>query len=656
MAVRSRSEASSKSSSSAVRFQPDVDFDREPNVLHTASMGSASSASKKRVSHSLAGDFIRAKTVVDPDHAAHGPSFCQRLTKKLRKTNYVNNVMVFVVLLDAYCNAASIDARAAGNQTPQLWTVLSDVCLVLYSLELALQFYLDGTAILRRGLIMMDVIVISAGYVEVMLDLVAPGNEYANLGVLSILRLARVLRLLKLLRKVKSLRELQKLVKMMHTCIKALFWSFIFCFVVMTIWAMLIVEWIDPYVRDMVDEGLFEECGVFCETATTSVMKANLLLFKTVIAGDSWGQMAVPVILMHPETAVIFVGSSLTLVFGVLNLIVAVVVDTFADARERDILNLAEELEQDVAADRKFLQKIFERIDEEGTGQLSLEQLVAGARQDAEFQSRLRIMDIDEMDLVELFQMIDTDGSGTIEASEFIKPLSRWVHDSKTAPRFIKYNMLRTMHQQEELQKQCDENFENLHTKIDRLTLSMDRLMAAVPATAASKSFSSHWVEHTSVIEGNGLMNLDIHDMVEQPHSSKRVALKEGNASLEEALEATVLRLRGMVLEVTDQALQYASAGMGELLREGLDSHFGHVSPDTKRQGQGRRSLRALSTRTTFDSIYSSHGMANEPKLLDEPVPPVPVPKDLTEATVPPALFTQDILGLQLDPHSSDKA
>ena len=27
--------------------------------------------------------------------------------------------------------------------------------------------------------------------------------------------------------------------------------------------------------------------------------------------------------------------------------------------------------------------------------------------------------------------------------------------------------MLRTMHQQEELQKQCDENFENLHTKIE---------------------------------------------------------------------------------------------------------------------------------------------------------------------------------------------
>ena len=54
-------------------------------------------------------------------------------------------------------------------------------------------------------------------------------------------------------------------------------------------------------------------------------MDANLLLFKTVIAGDSWGQLAVPVIRAYPYTALLFVGAYLTIVFGVLNLIVAVV-------------------------------------------------------------------------------------------------------------------------------------------------------------------------------------------------------------------------------------------------------------------------------------------------------------------------------------------
>ena len=55
----------------------------------------------------------------------------------------------------------------------------------------------------------------------------------------------------------------------------------------------------------------------------SKVMRANLLLFKTVIAGDSWGQVAVPVIEYSPATAIIFCGSLMTLVFGVLNMIVA---------------------------------------------------------------------------------------------------------------------------------------------------------------------------------------------------------------------------------------------------------------------------------------------------------------------------------------------
>ena len=52
-------------------------------------------------------------------------------------------------------------------------------------------------------------------------------------------------------------------------------------------------------------------------------MRANLLLFKTVITGDSWGQIAVPVIEQYPATAIIFCGSLLTLIFGVLNMVIA---------------------------------------------------------------------------------------------------------------------------------------------------------------------------------------------------------------------------------------------------------------------------------------------------------------------------------------------
>ena len=42
----------------------------------------------------------------------------------------------------------------------------------------------------------------------------------------------------------------------------------------------------------------------------------------------------------------------------VLQLIVAVVVDTFAEKRERDVLNRAEEMENDIEEDKRFLQHL----------------------------------------------------------------------------------------------------------------------------------------------------------------------------------------------------------------------------------------------------------------------------------------------------------
>lgn len=149
------------------------------------------------------------------------------------------------------------------------------------------------------------------------------------------------------------------------------------------------------------------------------------------------------------------------------------VVDTFAEVRESDVLNLAQELDHNLEIDKKILQKIFERLDIKQKGELTLDELLEGARRDPEFQSRLRVMDIDEVDLRQLFEMIDVDGSGAIEVDEFIVPLSRWVHDSKTAPRFIKYNLMHAMHQQAELLELSRCNFSWMMQRLDELAQQM---------------------------------------------------------------------------------------------------------------------------------------------------------------------------------------
>ncbi|CAJ1415553.1 unnamed protein product [Effrenium voratum] len=508
----------------------------------------------------LHGDFIKADTMSEHPEDNDRLQKLQMLANRAATHKYVTHFMAVVILFDAYCNCVDIDSRAELSPTPAYVAIGAGMCLLLYTIEMAILLFARGCVILKDFMVGIDLGVILCGYAEMILDGVTP-DLAARIGILRILRLARIMRLLRLLRRTRALRELQKLVIMMSTCLKALLWSFVFCFVIMTIWAMLLVELVYPLILDM-DKSttVFSDCEQ-CIRATSSVMHANLLLFKTVIAGDSWGLIAVPVIETHPATAVIFVGSLLTLVFGVLNLIVAVVVDTFADARDRDILNLAEEMEADVDADRRFLEKMFNRIDSDGSGQLTLEQLVQGARKDHEFQSRLRVMDIDEIDLHQLFEMIDTDCSGFIEAPEFIRPLSRWVHDSKTAPRFIKYNMMRTMHQQDEMIKEQEDFRKFVQRQFHGVSQRIDDLASCLPPLISRRvpAYDSWERNVTEPLEELEEAHTREEDFVEQPRLSQKVTLKRLESQSEDGVKDAMERLGRIVLRATELALKDSS-------------------------------------------------------------------------------------------------
>ena len=143
-------------------------------------------------------------------------------------------------------------------------------------------------------------------------------------------------------------------------------------------------------------------------------------------------------------------------------------------------------------------------------------------------------MDIDESDLLQLFEMIDVNGEGEIAAAEFIAPLTRWVHDSKTAPRFIKYNVLRSLTQQEELYELTKSYFDILDTRIQELSDSLARVAPGpmgILAQAAQAGLSSIGLQSlrslmTEEMEcADGAAELaeaqEVDAEVEQPHASK---------------------------------------------------------------------------------------------------------------------------------------
>ncbi|CAE7809304.1 TPC1 [Symbiodinium sp. CCMP2592] len=618
-----------------------------PYCTAQRSMASEGNSEKKNRASVIAGDFIKVDTgvsEVDVKAEASATSKMQGAATCVLTNHCIGNLMACVVVVDAMCTWIDIDARAAGISTPTFAEVFADTALGLYSLEILLRFVGKGL----RGMVsdwisVLDIVVVVCGYAEMMMNAMAPAEIVAKLSVMRALRLARIVRLLQFFRRIRSLRELQKLVTMMATCLRTLAWSFLLCFVIMTIWAMLLVEIVYPIVQDMMTEGdaTILDCA-YCQISTSSVMEATLLLFKTVIAGDSWGRLAVPIIQRSPGTAVIFVGSLLSLVFGVLNIIVAVVVDTFAEARQNDILSLAEEMEQDIEKDREALQRLFARIDGDGSGELTLQELIQGARRDPVFQSRLRVMDIDENDLQQLFRMIDVDGSGTIEVAEFIGPLSRWVHDSKTAPRFIKYNMLQTMQTQEDLYSMSKDMYSMSKTYFSHLSERIDTVVAkmsmqnARPSLVvqghseeqqieqpnATKKLETLCQEHVSPTPSEATTSeVPTHESQQKAEMWQKALHKDG-AEVGALLEALIVKVETGMIEM-ESRLKRAMANLppdastlhaskettptGSAEVRGRADLFRSVYGDSKR----RTSRRAVAASSTFGQLAYAEGTAS---------------------------------------------
>eukprot|EP00930_Biecheleria_cincta_P039548 TRINITY_DN2717_c0_g2_i1.p1 TRINITY_DN2717_c0_g2~~TRINITY_DN2717_c0_g2_i1.p1 ORF type:complete len:739 (-),score=146.66 TRINITY_DN2717_c0_g2_i1:280-2445(-) len=398
----------------------------------------------------------------------------RRLVQRFLRSPWANSFLGIVIFFDVVLSCNTIDSNAKG-QDPELWvSVGSFACFAVYVTELGAVLFSRRMAALSDGWVRLDIVIVLGGSADVIGQ--SAGMESSGLGIVRLLRLLRVVRLVSMLRKITFLKELRKLARMLVSCIKTLLWSFLFCFMCMTFWAMLAVDLLHPIMQDMIQQGYWPGCltdpkNHYCD-AFSSIMRANLTLFKTIVAGDSWGTIAEPMIAVHPWTAIIFTGSLMTIVFAVLNLVVAAVVDEFAEQRLRDVNSIAQEMEESQQEDLKFLAKVFEQIDEDGSGELSLQELIDGARKVPEFRSRLRVMDIDQDDLQQLFYMLDEDLSGAIAPEEFIYALSRWLNESKTASRFVKYNVMRSMNTQNEL-------LDFMRQRLDRIDKQLRHVMTS---------------------------------------------------------------------------------------------------------------------------------------------------------------------------------
>jgi len=199
------------------------------------------------------------------------------------------------------------------------------------------------------------------------------------------------------------------------------------------------VEFVQPINRALYEAGEYGECER-CQHAFESVVSCNLWLVQTVVAGDGWSEVAIPCIKESPVVAgFVLIGSLLTIDLGMLNLILTVIVTAAREAHEADEARKINDRATEFDKAKHQLLKVCAELDEDGSGELTLEELYHGFEESDAFADTMAVMDLRREDLQVVFKILDEDGSGSLSYKEFVEQLHRMKsQDTQTMLLFIK--------------------------------------------------------------------------------------------------------------------------------------------------------------------------------------------------------------------------
>lgn len=348
---------------------------------------------------------------------------CSRLLDKNfqnSEANVLDTVMgIFVVInivlmiQETDFVATCVTAGKPGVACVPFWMVsMNWLLLFVYTLEVGLRMF-----VLRGGFFFIGWNLLDLGIVLVGLagGVLHHAEDFARLQLLRIVRVARVLRVAKLLNRFPTLKNL---IMGFSGAMQAMFWGLLLILLLLTMWSILAVEVIHP-----INIQLYaEDDHNWCAEAFSTVLRATLLFFQTLVAGDSWGQCAIPIINKAPLLYVIFALSLVTVQLGFTNLVLAVVVDKAAEAREGNKESQLEEKRKGEARSIEMWREIMRRVDTDGSGTVNMEELLEGF-QDPTVRTSLELLNIGKDDFTQLFDLLDKDGSGDVRYEEFVAAL-----------------------------------------------------------------------------------------------------------------------------------------------------------------------------------------------------------------------------------------
>jgi len=322
------------------------------------------------------------------------------------------------------------NAAEAGNALPEdpgYFFVFSCIFTFLFSIELGLRWKAQGLIEFFKDADiswnLLDVVVVGSSLLEILLDIIAAitGGEKSdalqNVSVLRVLRVIRIVRVARVIRVMKFFRELRMMIYSILGCVKNLMWVLVVLLLTFYIFGVGFTSAVSDHL-DKKEKWGHEDNQEMIKYFGT-VDQSIISLFQAMSGGNDWAAYYDSMADLPIWYRFAFLMFIVFCTFAVVNIVTGVFVESAlqSNMKDRDIV-VHEELHQK----KQYLEtmsEIFEEMDEEGNGTISLKEF-EDKLMDERVIAYFNVLKLDVSDARVLFQLIDDDHSDEILVDEFL--------------------------------------------------------------------------------------------------------------------------------------------------------------------------------------------------------------------------------------------
>lgn len=288
----------------------------------------------------------------------------QQAAAKVVESNWYSAGMGGVIMLNLMHSVSETDLRAAGH-VPSFMKGFGMCFVFTYATDLCTRLYIYRAHFWFNQMNCFDGSLVAADGIMLILE-----GILGDVPSLSVLRGIRMLRIIRVIRNAVAFRELYLMLMGILSALRAIAFGTLLILITLVLWSMLAVELLQEDNLRLNEEGAHGDC-IRCHKAFATVGDAMLTLTQSIIAGDSWGLIAIPLMETYPAAYCILIPAFISLQLGLMNVVAAVIVDRQAQARLEDDKLQYQIRTEELTHSYSKLKDLFATMDEDDSGCLT---------------------------------------------------------------------------------------------------------------------------------------------------------------------------------------------------------------------------------------------------------------------------------------------